>query len=145
MAATAPFTNLVIYADSKNNQEEKKDRAAAWILQEVSKNPDLPQLPFEMWCHIVAFTVQEKRKDLIIIGDYILMTFLAGTQLAPQSAAGPGQHVQLITLNHFIKKHGPDTVESIHQTSLATKMEEHLMQREIFCGRMTIQMAIACA
>lgn len=143
--AAAPFTNLVIYADPKNNNDNKKDHVSAWMLQEVSKNTHLSPLPFEIWRHIVDFTVQEKRKDLIIIGDYVLMTFLAGAQLAPKSAANPGQHMQLITLNHFIKKHGNETVEGIHQTSLATKMEEHRMQRDIFCGRMTLKTAIAMA
>jgi hypothetical protein len=151
MTTTEPFTQLVIYTEPNTNANT--DHVSAWMQQEVSKNNELPPLPFEMWSHIVSFTVQKKWNNLIIIGDYILMTYRSGAKLngtgpsvTGPSVTGPcGIGAHMSSLNRFIKENKPNTINSIHQKTFGTTLADNRMQREIFSGRMTIQAALTMA
>ena len=152
--AVAPFTSLVIYSEPTKNANT--DEVSAWMQAELKKNGDLPPLPFEVWSHIVSFTVQKKWTELIIIGDYVLQMWpsvtgpnVTGPSVTGPSVTGPsvtgscGLGARMSSLNRFIKENAPNTIDGIHKKTLGTASADHRLQRDIFSGRLTIQAALA--
>lgn len=120
----APFTELAI-------NRAQIDNVSSWMSYEVSKNTDLPRLPGELWSLIVEFTIQEKRKDAVIIGDYILTVSLGNIYA----------HITSVTI--FVRENGQKAIENIHQRTFGSIMADHLMQREVFTRRLTISALLA--
>ncbi len=120
----APFTELAI-------NRAQIDNVSSWMSCEVSKNTSLPRLPGELWNLIVAFTIPEKRKDAVIIGDYIFIMPINNV------------FARLTSVTTFVRENGQKAIENIQQKTFGSIMADHLMQRKVFTGRMTISALLA--
>ena len=60
-----------LFINSKNKSET--DEKARWLSLELQKNKRLPGLPMDVLLHIMQFVPKEKRKDAVVVGDWVIL------------------------------------------------------------------------
>ena len=77
----------------------EKEEKARWLSLELQKNKRLPGLPMDVLLHIMQFVPKEKRKDAVVIGDWVAID------------AEPCWLLQPVSL--FIKKNKKGAIDDI--------------------------------
>ena len=123
--ATIPFTKLIV------KSKEDIGTMSEWISTQMEKNEDLPPLPIEVWRAIVSKAVLEKRKDAVIMGDYVLRTIRTGVDIAP--------------MYWYIRNFGQESLETIQTKTFGSKVEDERRIVEMFAGTLKIETVLKMA
>jgi len=98
-----------------------------WLSNEANKNKLLPQMPFEMWRHILSFVPEEKRKDAVILGNRVVIV------------SNGGGIVRIQSEKWFIRENGIKALDKIHRKTFGSKREDEIKSLEIYSGRLKIE------
>ena len=120
---TVPFSNLIVKC------KEDISIMSEWISSEMEKNEDLPQMPLELWRVIVSKAVLEKRKDAVILSDYVLRNIRAGVDIAP--------------MHWYIRTFGLESLETIQKKTFGSKAEDERWILDLFSGTVSIKSVLA--
>ena len=120
----AHFTRMFI-KDIKDKKTTNK--MVLWLSIGANKNKLLPQMPFEMWRHILSFVPEEKRKDAVILGNRVV------------SVSHGGGLVRIQSKKWFIRENGIKALDKIHIKTFGSKREDEIKSLEIYSGRLKIE------
>ena len=118
-----PFTKLIV------KSKEDISIMSEWISTQMEKNEELPLLPLELWRVIVAKAILEKRKDAVIMGNYVIKNTRGGVDISP--------------LHWYIDKFGQESLEIIQRKTFGSKAEDERRIVELFSGSLTIKTVLA--
>ena len=117
----AHFTRMFI------KDKKTTNKMVLWLSNEANKNKLLPQMPFEMWRHILSFVPEEKRKDAVILGNRVVIVSQGGGLVKIQSK------------KWFIRENGIKALNKIHRKTFGSKREDEIKSLEIYSGRLKIE------
>ena len=123
MATATPFTKLIV------KSKEDIGTMSEWISSKMEKNEDLPQLPLEVWRLIVSMAVLHKRKDAVIMGNYVIKNTRAGVDISP--------------IHWYIDKFGREMLETIQTKTFGSKAEDERRVIELFSGILSVKNVLA--
>jgi len=118
-ASAAPFTKLIV------NTKEDIGIMSEWISTKMEKNEDLPPMPLELWRLIVSMAILQKRKDAVILGDYVLRNIRTGVDIAP--------------MHWYIRTFGQESLETIQRKTFGSKVEDERWALELFSGNLSMK------
>ena len=125
---TIPFIKLIV------KSKEDIGIMSEWISTKIEKNEDLPPLPLELWRLIVSMTIQQKRKDAVIMGDYVLRN-VGGSILRGG--------VDIAPMHWYIRNFGRESLEIIQTKTFGSKAEDERRILEMFSGTLKIENVLA--
>ena len=119
-----PFTKLIV------KSKEDIGTMSEWISSKMEKNEDLPQLPLEVWRLIVSMAVLQKRKDAVIIGNYVVREiYTRGIDISP--------------IHWYIDMFGRESLETIQTKTFGSKAKDERRIIELFGGILTVKNVLA--
>lgn len=114
-ASVVPFTKLIV------KSKEDIGIMSEWISAKMETNEDLPLLPLELWRFIVSMAILQKRKDAVILGDYVVREInRRGIDISP--------------LHWYIDMFGQESLEIIERKTFGSKAEDERRIIELFGG-----------
>ena len=118
-AAAPPFIKLIV------KSKEDIGIMSEWISTEMETNEDLPLLPLELWRLIVSMAILQKRKDAVILSDYVLRNVRTCVDIAP--------------MHWYIRNFGQESLEIIERKTFGSKAEDERRIIEMFAGTLKIK------
>jgi len=118
-------TNQELFTKMFITNNESIYNIASWLLNEVNKT-ELPQMPFEMWYHIVSFVPKEKRNDAVILGNNVIIVSYNNTMF------------NLLSEKMFIRQYGSKEIEKIHRKTFGSTRENDKKAMELYSGRIQL-------
>jgi hypothetical protein len=126
---TVPFTKLFV------KSKEDIGTVSDWISNEIDKNHSLPSLPFEIWRLIVSKATLEKRKDAVILSDYVITVPNSITVL----------RVNITPITAFTRKYGQESLETIQRKTFGSQIENERQIIAMLAGGLKIETVLAMA
>ncbi len=140
--AHLPFTKLFINNNKQNiDIDIDIDNMSSWLENEFKKT-SLPQMPNDIWRHILTFVPADKRNDAVILGNQVVIVPDNCEGCCGRRSCGNGVY-KILSVNAFIKQYGHDEINKIHIKSFGSECENIFKAMNIFYGKLKIETVLA--
>jgi len=96
----------------------EKEMKARWLSREFQKNERLPELPTDVLLHILQFVPKEKRKDAVVVGDWV--------------AIKQNQLFLIQPVSLFIKKNKQGALDDIVKRTFGSMQLDYQVLNDVF-------------